>query len=321
MTHRLTALLLLATACTSAPVGDGAAPFPGSGTVLFLGDSITWAGDYVADVEACWRAAHPATRTEFVQLGLSSETVSGLSEPGHAGGAFPRPVLSERLVRTLDALHPSLVIACYGMNDGIYRPFDEARFAAFRTGITDLASACSTRGVRLVVLTPPVFDAQPLGANVLPAGLAEYPKPFAGYDEVLATYARWLRTSGLEVADVHAALRTWIDERRRSESGFTCSPDGVHPDRQGHWQIARAILAHFGQGRAGAAASCEEALAAEHAPAELRRLVGERQRLLRDSWLTTIGHTRPGLPQGLPLDAARARARELDAAIVRTRTG
>ena len=38
-------------------------------------------------------------RYDILDLGLSSETVSGLSEPGHAGGAFPRPCLKERLER------------------------------------------------------------------------------------------------------------------------------------------------------------------------------------------------------------------------------
>jgi len=33
---------------------------------------------------------------EILNLGLPSETVSGLSEPNHAGGAFPRPDLHER---------------------------------------------------------------------------------------------------------------------------------------------------------------------------------------------------------------------------------
>ena len=312
-------LLTMTLACASAGPSSRAAVvhLPDAGTILFLGDSITWAGDYVADFEACWRAAHPQARTEFVQLGLSSETVSGLSEPGHAGGAFPRPVLGERLGRTLDAIRPRLVVACYGMNDGIYRPFAHERFAAFRSGIEELATACSASGARLVVLTPSVFDAQPLGANVLPAGLAEYPRPFAGYDDVLAAYAKWLVASGLEVVDVHSALRRWIDERRRSEPGFTCARDGVHPDRLGHWHIAREALAHFGMAQAREAQTCESMLAVLRSGLELRELVGERQRLLRESWLQALGHRRPGLPQGLPIDAARIRASELEAKIAR----
>ena len=49
-----------------------------------------------------------------------------LSEPGHAGGAFPRPELYERLERVLERAKPDLIVACYGMNDGIYHPFTQA---------------------------------------------------------------------------------------------------------------------------------------------------------------------------------------------------
>src|SRR5579864_7103756 len=51
--------------------------------IIFLGDSITYAGGYVDDVEAYYVTRFPDRRFEFINMGLSSETVSGLSEPGH----------------------------------------------------------------------------------------------------------------------------------------------------------------------------------------------------------------------------------------------
>lgn len=302
------ALLLLAglTACASVASPEPCAELlRRPGTVLFLGDSITWNGAYVADFEACWRAAHPGSQTRIVQLGLPSETVSGLSEEGHAGGAFPRPVLSERLERTLDAIQPQLVFACYGMNDGIYQPLDPARFAAFRVGIEALERACAVHGARLVLLTPPLFDALPGGANA----------PCADYDEVLAAYSSWLVQRGKEVVDVHTAMRQLVAERRRSQPAFTVAPDGVHPDALGHWWIARELLRHCGVAAAASAESCAQFLATVGAGAQLRPLVGERQQLLRDAWLTAVDHTRPGLPTGVPLAQAQQRAGELDAAV------
>jgi hypothetical protein len=44
------------------------------------------------------RAAQTPT---VIDAGPPSETVSGLSEEGHAGGQFPRPDLVERLTRVL----------------------------------------------------------------------------------------------------------------------------------------------------------------------------------------------------------------------------
>src|SRR5262245_52883406 len=86
--------------------------------VVFLGDSITYAGQYIEYIDAYWVTRFPDRRAEFLNLGLPSETVSGLSEEGHAGGQFPRPELRERLARVLKETKPEIVIACYGMNDG-----------------------------------------------------------------------------------------------------------------------------------------------------------------------------------------------------------
>ena len=105
-----------------------ATPMIGSAKrVLFLGDSITYAGQYVEFVEAYFATRFPNRHIEFLNAGLPSETVSGLSERGHAGGKFPRPDLHERLGRVLEKMKPDVVIACYGMNDGIYLPHAEAR--------------------------------------------------------------------------------------------------------------------------------------------------------------------------------------------------
>lgn len=308
MKRLLTTILLLqfGSCCVSVARRSTAAELLcGPSRVLFLGDSITWDGRYVADFEACWRAAHPTARLEILQLGLPSETVSGQSEPGHAGGAFPRPALDERLERTLAAIRPQLVFACYGMNDGIYAPLDPERFAAFRGGIERLEQACAGAGAALVLLTPPWFD----GTRGAPA--------YAGYDDVLAAYSGWLVQHGREVVDVHGPMRDCAIARRAADPAFTFAADGVHPDDFGHWLIARELLAHVGVAGARGAASCESFLADVHAGPELRRLVGERQRLLRDAWLGSIGHRRPGLPAGVPLDEARARAASMATAVQR----
>ena len=123
-------------ALTAPPQEKQAAPRPEprellkqSRRIVFLGDSITAAGLYVAYVEA-WLVSQPMPqRPEIICAGLPSETVSGLSEAGHAGGRFPRPDLAERLERVLAIAKPDLVFACYGINCGIYEPFDQERFA------------------------------------------------------------------------------------------------------------------------------------------------------------------------------------------------
>ena len=79
-----------------APSPEGSA-LAGAHHILVLGDSITYSGQYVDDLEAFLRIRGLFGGLELLDLGLPSETVSGLSEPGHAGGKFPRPDLHERL--------------------------------------------------------------------------------------------------------------------------------------------------------------------------------------------------------------------------------
>src|SRR4051794_28039113 len=100
---------LMAPSCVAGAIQAEQSPLDGVRRVVFLGDSITYAGGYIEFVEAYLRVKHPGLRTEFLDLGLPSETVSGLSEPGHAGGKFPRPDLHERLERVLDKAKPDLV--------------------------------------------------------------------------------------------------------------------------------------------------------------------------------------------------------------------
>src|SRR5262245_51688989 len=128
MRHLLPTLLFMA---AIAPVPGRSEPFRlrPEQRVLFLGDSNTHAGTYVQYLDAYLRCRFPDDRYDLVNLGLPSETVSGLSEPDHP---FPRPDLHERLKRALAKTRPSVVVACYGMNDGIYYPFSEERFAKYQ---------------------------------------------------------------------------------------------------------------------------------------------------------------------------------------------
>lgn len=281
------------------PIQAASKPFH----VLVLGDSITYAGRYVELFEAALIEQHPQAHYEILNLGLPSETVSGLSEPGHAGGSFPRPDLHERLDRVLEKTQPDLVIACYGMNCGIYHPLSEDRFGAYKQGIETLRAKVLQHGARMIHVTPPVFDALPIAANLLPAGLTNYPKSFAGYDEVLSAYSVWLmsqRVKGWTVLDLHTTMKLAITEARKTKPDFTFSGDGVHPNEAGHRLMAGVLLQYFGL--------------TESKDKDLLQIVEKKQRILKDAWLTSTGHKRPGMAKGLALAEAQTKATELDQA-------
>ncbi|MBW7460494.1 hypothetical protein K0U00_41170, partial [Paenibacillus sepulcri] len=105
---------------------------PLSKRIVFLGDSITDEGTYIAYMDAYFRQHMPEHDMTLINLGVNSETASGLSEPDHP---FPRPCIHDRLGRALQESRPDWVVLCYGMNDGIYYPFSEERFQAYRQGV------------------------------------------------------------------------------------------------------------------------------------------------------------------------------------------
>jgi len=218
-------------------------------TLLCLGDSNTWAGHWVDHVDAALAVRFPDRTVDVINAGLPSETLSGLSEVGHAGGAFPRPVLFERLERVLDAHRPDTVAACYGMNDGIYYPLSEDRMAKFREGIEELHRKVEASGAVIIHLTPAFFDAQPIQDRLLPAGLDEYRQPYVGYDEVLEAYSRWLlgqRSRGWKVIDLHGAMKQAVLDRRKTDPQFTFASDGVHPNEEGQAVVAGPLAGEWG---------------------------------------------------------------------------
>jgi len=281
---------------------------PAARRILFLGDSITYGGAYVEFFEFFLRTRFPEWQGEVLNLGLPSETVSGLSEPGHADGKFPRPDLHERLERVLAQTQPDLVIACYGMNDGIYLPLDAERFERFQRGLQRLREKVAAAGARMLHLTPPTFE---------PVARPNTPPPAHNYNEVLDRYSDWLlaqRARGWEVVDVHGPMNRHLAAHRQQAPNYHLAQDGVHPGETGHWLMTRALILHFGGPAELANLESGQALvAAVPKGREILDLIQRRQRLMRDAWLSQTGHQRPGLPTGLPLPTARAQAAKLDA--------
>jgi len=255
--------------------------------VVFLGDSITQGGGYVTFTCYYLEKLYPQKNFDIYGLGLSSETVSGLSEENHAGGAFPRPCLFERLGRLLERVKPDVVFACYGINDGIYKPLDAERFAAFRNGVTKLIEQCKAAGVEeIFLITPPIFDFTPKAGEF-------------NYDSVMTEYAAWemtLKIPGVHVIDLHTAMRKARDARNE-----VFSKDRVHPGDEGHLLMAKTILAALG------ARVPDETLAEINAD-PLFKLVAEKRALRSANWMKNIGYTREKTVPPQPLGTTEADA-------------
>lgn len=268
--------------------------------IVFIGNSITYAGDYINFIDAYFTTHHPQKKYEIINLGLPSETVSGLSEPNHANGAFPRPDLKERLQRLLAKVKPDLVLACYGMNDGIYMPLDAERFEKFKTGIHSLHGEVIKSGAKIIHITSPIYE----GSNT------------NNYSQVLEVYSDWLidkRSSAQwEVIDIHYPMKKELETQRLLDSTFAFAKDGIHPNKAGHFIIAKQILLHLGAKELFGAKDTKSFLSSYQNGTQILANIASRQKIMKDAWLTLVGHQRPKMNKGLEMSEANRRAEEIN---------
>jgi lysophospholipase L1-like esterase len=216
--------------------------------IVFFGDSITQGGSYVAYLETLLRLRFPQSSLEIHNHGISSETISGTSEPDHDPR---RPWAHERFTRDVADWHPTILLSCFGMNDGNYHPFEEDRFAKYREGIQRLIDrAKNEAGARQTILcTPPPFDPYQRKNGDPKATHYGYKYAAVNYDETLGRYAQWLltlREQGQAVADLHGPMNRHLAERRKKRVSFTLMPDAVHPDATGHAVMAITLAKQIG---------------------------------------------------------------------------
>ena len=272
-------------------VADAAALLLMNRRVLWLGDSITHDGKYVSFVEYYLNKNFPGQNFDFISIGLGSETVSGLSEKNHP---FPRPCVFERLQRALEIVRPATVIACYGMNDGIYHPQSKERMEVFQDGVRRLSKSVQEHEAQFILQTPPPFDPLPV-KSLQPETALDfgYTGPFTNYDSVLADYARWELTlpvsSARVVVDLHSALNGYVTQQRETNAQFSLSGDGIHPSPVGHLLMAQTLLRALG---VQVASNDLEAELKTIEADPLFKLIRDRREKRSNGWLNFVGYTR-----------------------------
>lgn len=277
---------------------------PRDETIVFIGDSITFSGGYVSRIDLQLRSR--AASCEVFNVGLSSETVTGHSEPGHP---FPRPNVMERIGRVLKAADPDVVVVCYGMNDGIYHPPSETRLLAYQAAITELVGKIKAYGAEVVLMTPPPFEtevARKRGSLATSESKSYgYRAIYPAYNDVIREYADWILENGSDigasiVVDTFHELETFMSSAEGQNVNLT--GDGVHPLPIGHQVLAATLLKAWGE-------------TPINMPAELLTLSEDKMKVLRNSLLSKTGHKRPGIVDGLPWEDAWAKSRELNVRI------
>lgn len=193
---------------------------------LFLGDSITHQSLYTQFLETHFLTRQPDAEIVFWNSGIGGDRAANALTRFEADVAARRPT------------HVSVLL---GMNDAGYTAWKDAVFRTYEADMTRLIDRLTETGASISLLHPTIFDSRAARLK------GEVSEPTASrYNAALAYFGEWSREiaiqRGLGFADLHGALNRFTGEMRREDPRFTCIPDAVHPDPNGHLVMAIAIL-------------------------------------------------------------------------------
>jgi hypothetical protein len=107
-------------------------------------------------------------------------------------------------------------------------------------------------------------------------------------------------------------MKKYLEDRRVTDPAYVYAQDGVHPNATGHWIMAKQVLLFLGEKAVANAETINAALSSFPKGEQILKLVAERQGIMKDAWLSSTGHKRPGMKTGLPLAQARIKAAEIE---------
>ncbi len=207
--------------------------------IVFIGDSVTKQGHFIKTIETFLQKEKPELGLRLVNVGLNSETVSGLSEPIHDP---PRPFLFDRLDAILEKEKPDVVFFCYGINDGIYHPYTDANFQKYKNGVQLFLEKMEKSGIPIILLTPPPFAIKENAKEILKSnGDTNYSwaNPYHDYDaDVILKFRNYILSID------HPLVKSIIDiyQPLNDQKEVAYGDDPIHPNIQGHQLIGQTII-------------------------------------------------------------------------------
>ncbi len=203
---------------------------------IFIGDSITHQCRYTQFVENFFYTRYPEIRLHFRNAGVSGDKA--------------QDVLN-RFDEDIAAFKPTHATILLGMNDGTYRDFDPATFQTYAKGMTELLDRLEALKVKIVIMSPTMFDHQAFERMVAADPAKAKNKTPENYNAVLAYYGKWLqevaRARGHRFVDLFGPLNTLTVEQRRLNPAFTLIPDAIHPELDGSLVMAYSLLQQTGE--------------------------------------------------------------------------
>ena len=197
--------------------------------VAIVGDSITEQKLYSRYIEDYLIACVPHLDLRVVQLGWSGERAPGFAS---------------RLENDLSPLRADVVTTCYGMNDGLYRPYEPSIGDTYRQAMEDIVYRLKQQGAVVVVGSPGAVDTHTFNR-------AARVKPDV-YNQNLARLRDIARDTalrhGMPFANVHDPMVVAQMKAKPAlgDEYHVCGADGFHPAPNGHLVMAYAFLKAMG---------------------------------------------------------------------------
>ena len=226
MKNSLKLIVLLAMVATGLAVSNARAqsPLKAGDRVVFLGDSITEQRVHTRYVMNYFTLRYPGLDVTFRNAGWGGD-----SAPGGLG-RLQRDVLSQK---------PTVVTICFGMNDGGYTSFDQARSDWFMKGMTGLVAELKKANVRVILLGPGCVDPD---RRHDPAGV-DYNDTLGKYSKACKELAEKEKVDYIDLHDLMIDVQT---KAKAKDPKYTMIPDSVHPSDPGQLVMAYAMLKALG---------------------------------------------------------------------------
>ena len=212
---------------------------PGT-TIAFFGDSLTWLGGYIGEIERALANDKTTSRigTRLINRGVNGGGARQLVA-GSPDAAFPGSSPQKPFATLIKEDNVGVAVVMIGINDVWWRNTSEADF---RADLEKLVASANEQRVRLVLSTM-------LGRGELPGGANPDDAKIDAYCAIIRDVAA---KSHCTLVDVRAAAQAWWmntntalrpDGTLASKSQDILTYDGVHPNAKGNQLLASQIAA------------------------------------------------------------------------------
>jgi lysophospholipase L1-like esterase len=215
---RLAVLVLLAAAAPAIAQPKDDFFFKKGDRIVWLGDSITEQYQYSSYLELYLTTRFPDWKLTFINAGIGGDNAGG------GANRFAKQVLAEK---------PTCVTIDFGMNDGGYGGFDDAKAANFVKQTEAMVKAAKEAGVGVVLISPNAVEVR---SN---PGLKTYLETQQKFYAPLKEIAE---KNGLPFVDQYAVTRKILEKMEADKAEPHAFPDGVHTGPAGGLLMAHTIL-------------------------------------------------------------------------------